>query len=242
MVGQKRIIIAILFLFPIEYYILNLSSVNHLEIFNFFLRIKTEDQISIVYMTCKKPFNASKFNLPTFHISCANKSYDYCFEAVPYLKFIYDHYDDLEGKLIFIHGHEYSWHYRKSVFSTVKRRIKDKQFKSDSFGTIYPTLLHTYIPWKIKPIYKHLFYYIYHNTSMMKYFNINITRFYCCATFFVDASNFKLRPRYQYQLFIDRLINYSKSYPNPAPFCGRLMEYTWHLLLSNQPMIYYNEK
>ena len=77
-------------------------------------------------MTCKRSFDASRFKIKTYHISCDDKSYDYCYEAVPYLKFIYDHYDDLHGKIIFIHGHEFSWHYSSSVFRIVEERIKSK--------------------------------------------------------------------------------------------------------------------
>lgn len=199
-------------------------------------------EISIAYVTCfeKVPFNATQFRLKTYHLSCKHRNSDECHEAVPYLQFIYDHYNDLVGKIFFIHGHEFSWHYKSSVYTQVKNRIKSQQFKNDDFGTVYPHLLHHFAPWRTNKVYNQLYLDIFHNTSMMKFYNITNTRFYCCASFFVDAKNFQIRPKYEYKLFIDRLKNYSHHHSNPAPFCGRLLEYTWHLLLAEKPFIYYN--
>lgn len=198
--------------------------------------------ISVAYVTCfeKIPFNPSRFNLTTYHLSCTRRNSDECHEAVPYLQFIYDHYNDLDGKMVFVHGHEFSWHYKQSVFTQVRNRIESQQFRQDDYGTIYPHLLHQYVPWRTHKLYRELFYDIFHNTSMMKYYNLPSTRFYCCATFFVDVKNFKLRPRYEYKLFIERLKNYSHHHINAAIPCGTLLEYTWHLLLGDKPLIYYN--
>lgn len=202
--------------------------------------IVNKDEVSLVYMTCKRSFDASRFKIKTYHISCDDKSYDYCYEAVPYLKFIYDHYDCLHGKIIFIHGHEFSWHYSSSVFRIVEERIKSKQFKNDQFGTIYNFYAQERVPWKIEEKFNYLFKYVFHDTPMMDYYNMSFLRFFCCATFFVDARNFLIRPRNLYKLLIDRLIDYSHKNQNPAYFCGRIMEYTWQLLLANLPIVNYS--
>ena len=192
-------------------------------------------------MTCfDNYFDDTRFNLPTYHLSCKHRESDECHEAVPYLRFIYEHYEDLEGKIFFVHGHEYSWHYPQSVFQLVKQRMKSKQFKNDPFGSLTYWQVQTHIPWQIEGRFTELFNDIFYNTTMMKFKDIQSYQFYCCASFFVDANNFKIRPRYEYKLFIDRLINYSHHHSNPAYYCGRIMEYTWQLVLNEQTHVYFD--
>ena len=60
--------------------------------------------MSVVYMTSfDNNFDDARFNLPTYHLSCKHIESDECHEAVPYLRFIYEHYDGLEGKIFFIY-------------------------------------------------------------------------------------------------------------------------------------------
>lgn len=210
----------------------------------------TSSPVSVVYMTCfdKVPINSSKFTIPSYKISCSKKGPDddECFEAVPYLQFIYDHYYS-SGKYIFIHGHEYSWHNnnnKDSVYDVINKRMKSQQFQKDQYGTLFSTLPHYRPTWKLHPIENELFYLIYHNTSMMEYANLRSTHFYCCAQFFVNASLFRKRPREEYKIFIDRLKEYSHTHINitkgPGFWCGRIMEYTWHLLLGHKVYVSYN--
>lgn len=221
--------------------------VKYQEIINITTKVppkkENPNQVSIVYMTCQESyFDASRFNLPTYHLSCKHKESDECHEAVPYLRFIYEHYDDLEGKIFFVHDHEYSWHYPRSVFTLVQKRMKSQQFKKDKFGTLTYWQVQAHIPWQKTKVYTELFDEIFHGTSMMKFRNISSYQFYCCASFFVDAENFKIRPREEYKLFIDRLINYSHHHENPAYYCGRIMEYTWQLVLNEQLFTIRNRK
>lgn len=163
--------------------------------------------MSAVYITSfDNNFDDARFNLPTYHLSCKHIESDECHEAVPYLRFIYEHYDGLEGKIFFIHGHEYSWHYRQSVFQLVKQRMKSKQFKNDPFGTFTYWQVQTHVPWQIEGRFTEHFNDIFYNTTMMKFKDIQSYQFYCCASFFVDANNFKIRPRSEYKLFIIRII------------------------------------
>ena len=159
---------------------------------------KKSNKVSLVYMTCYDSYSLDpkKFNLQTYHISCKHRESDECHEAVPYLRFIYDHYDDLEGKIFFVHGHVYSWHYPENIYRLVEQRMKSKQFKNDSFGSLTYWQVQTHIPWQQEQVFADLFDDIYHDTTMMKFKNIKSYQFYCCASFFVDADNFKIRPRY----------------------------------------------
>ena len=191
-----------------------------------------DGRIAVVYMTCfeKKPFNITKFELPTYRLTCKSKNDDYCFEAVPYLRFFYDHYYDINRKFFFIHAHEYSFHYNKSIFAVIKDRIKSKEFQNSLYGPLYVNIWGTKVWWK-KGIFRLIFEEIYHNTTMMEYYNIDSTSYPCCSTFFVDSSLFRSRPRDEYLIYIKRLQNYSRSFDRRGVLCGRIAEYTWHLML-----------
>lgn len=223
----------------------NLLLVNYLynAIFPVSMEFKYNSyNIAVVYMSCleKKPFNYSIFGLPTYKLTCKGKNDDYCFEAVPYIKFFYDHYYDVNQKYFFIHAHEFSFHYNKSIFTVVKDRINSKEFKEDLYGPLYVKIWGKKVMWKYNP-YRSLFKEIYHDTTMMEYFNINSTTFPCCGTFFVDSSLFRSRPRDEYLTYIERLQKYSNRFNNSRKsnlLCGRLTEYTWHLMLGTSKYQY----
>lgn len=206
-----------------------------------FISIYSSFNIAVVYMSCfeKKPFNATKFGLPTYRLTCKSKGDDYCFEAVPYLQFFYDHYYDEHRKFFFVHAHEFSFHYNKSIFRVVKDRIISPEFQKDLYGPLYVKIWGTKVKWKSGP-YRSLFKEIYHNTTMMEYYNINSTTFPCCGTFFVDSSLFRSRPRDEYLTYIERLQSFSRRHPEKkySLFCGRLTEYTWHLMLGTSKYQY----
>lgn len=194
-----------------------------------------KNNIAVVYMSCfdKKPFNSSRFGLPTYRLTCKSKNDDYCFEAVPYIQFFYDHYYDVDQKYFFVHAHEYSFHYNKSIFTVVRDRIKSKEFKENKYGPLYVKIWGRDVKWRRGP-YRSLFKEIYHNTTMMDYFNMTSTTFPCCGTFFVDSSLFRSRPRDEYLTYIKRLQAFSNRHNNSRTsnlLCGRITEYTWHLML-----------
>lgn len=219
---------------------------SHLSQIKYSLHGNAHDSITIIYATCfeKNNFSASFFEYPTYKVSCNEtksiRKFE-CKESVPYLQFLYNNYYNLTGKLIFIHGHEKSWHYKTSVYEAVKKRIQSPEFKSSSYGGIFSHYFHRHVPWKKRindtNTYEKIFQYIYHNTSMMQFYGLQSTKFPCCSTFFVDADCIRLRPRNEYLTIIERLINYSHHFPHASYHCSRLMEYTWHVLLGNMTKV-----
>lgn len=235
----KYYLLCLLLLFNANLFI-RFRDINHQVLMNL---LHSSADISVVYMTCfeKKPFNYSKFELPTYQIKCKSKNDDYCFEAVPYMKFFYDHYYDVNRKFFFVHAHEFSFHYNKSIFTVVKDRIKSKEFKEKLFGPLYVKIWGNRVWWKKGERYRSIYNEIFHNTTMMEYFDINSTTFPCCGTFFVDSSLFRSRPRNEYLTYIERLRRYSNRYNNSKKYslmCGRLAEYTWHLMLGTSKYQY----
>jgi hypothetical protein len=84
--------------------------------------------------------------------------------------------------------------------------------------------------------------YMFHNTSMPPHMIDANNLFPCCATFFVDSDLVRTRSKDEYLLIISRLRQWSKEHPRvrnqePAVYCGRVMEYTWHILLTNRTNI-----
>ena len=204
--------------------------------------------IVVLITTCdeKIAFNSSKLQLPSYKIRCNNESklID-CKEAVPLLKYFYNVYDNPPAKkFIVIHGHETSWHYEKSISNTVNQIIFTNYFKSNSYGALLKTGWHNDIPWKENSLqgvyFKDLFRSIYYNTSMEKYFNAKELSFPCCSTFFFDSQKLKTRKKEEYLTIINRLNNYSIHCTNafgPSYWCSRIMEYTWHILLSGKTKV-----
>jgi hypothetical protein len=83
---------------------------------------------------------------------------------------------------------------------------------------------------------------IYGNTTMPARRIINNTFYPCCSTFFVDSRLVQTRPKFEYELVRARLRQWSRDYrfdkkEGPAAYCGRVMEYTWHILLANRSAI-----
>ena len=63
----------------------------------------------------------------------------------------------------------------------------------------------------------------------------------CCATFFMLSSLIETRRKEEYVYIIDRLRNWSKLHESisrgPAHYCGRMMEYNWHVLFTGRRWI-----
>lgn len=195
--------------------------------------------IKIVYVTCKekKPFRYWEFNLPTEGLKCnkSNLKYD-AKEAVPYLNWIIDNYDDPPAdKIIFVHGHRKSWHYQSNIFRVVNHTIHQLAFAKNDYGGMYNLGWYNFAPWVTMPAYRQAFYEIFHNLSLMQFYNINSSSMPCCATFYVSSKNFKYRTKEEYKIIRDRIRFYSNKYSldNPTMKLPILMEFIWHLLLGN---------
>jgi hypothetical protein len=218
----------------------------------------------LVYTTCtitsaNNAFPAWKSTVPTFNIKCDPKKLNQsCGEAVGYLNFVISQYDEPQAKrYIFIHGHERSWHYPRSVFREIERLMKTDYWRQNTYGAVYPHLIGRWCAetrtWAV-PFYK----YLYNGTSMPADAPVTGTRWPCCATFWVDSLQTRVRRKEEYVLIRDRLIEWSFQFNNPSHepvnlrlgivrhfppknrirssarwYCGRIAEFTWALLLAN---------
>jgi hypothetical protein len=218
----------------------------------------------LVYTTCpvtsaNDGFPIWKSTVPTFNIRCDPKRVNQsCGEAVGYLNFLISRYDDPSAKrYIFVHGHETSWHYPRSVFREIERLMQTDYWHLNTYGAVYPHLIGKWCretqTWAV-PFYKYLF----NGTSMPAEAPVAGTRWPCCATFWVDSLQTRVRRKEEYILIRDRLIEWSLQFNDPKHrpanrtlgivshfppttkkrssarwYCGRIAEFTWALLLAN---------
>jgi hypothetical protein len=196
----------------------------------------------VIYMACpgNSLFPFWKTWLPTFRLSCdPNTNAIDCHESVPMLTFLIDNYDQPRArKYIFIHAHETSWHYRRPVFDQIHQVIASDYFRQTPYGAIFPI----YNRGKGGAMSPSMYRYIYQNTSMPRHIIEKENFRPCCATFFVDSELVRTRAKKEYETIRSSLRQWSRenSRPgghDPAFYCGRVMEYTWHILLSNKSNI-----
>lgn len=182
----------------------------------------------------------------TYNIKCkASNNNLLCKEALPMLDYFIDFYGEFRAeKLIFIHGHETSWHYRTSVIDVINRMIKSEMFWKTDYGAIYKEIC-----WHRNEIaenqdgwwtqQRNLYKIVYANTSIMKYISGYNLSNPCCATFYINSSLITNNPLSLYITVRDRLIKWTSDQldQNKSPqICSYFMEFTWNMLL-NRPYI-----
>ena len=206
---------------------------------------KSIPEAAIVIMICKEPLSEhidpEQFGIPYFIIRCSNQTGKYDGrEAVPYLRFIIDHYDNPPAKrLIFIHGHRKSWHYTTDILTTIHNLLRTREFYEMEFGSVNHFFFQSVVPWRNEPELRDLFFYVFQGTPIMKFYNVDYLWFPCCASFFVKSSNIKIRTKQFYQDLIYRIR--SSHIENPTNFsqfnCGRILEYTWHIIFLDKARV-----
>jgi hypothetical protein len=147
-------------------------------------------------------------------------------------------YVPLARRYIFIHAHETSWHYKRNVFEQIHRLTLSPYFREHDYGAVFPS----YDLYHGRDMSEEMYFYVYHNTSMPPHTIDEDNLRPCCSTFFVDSDLVRLRTAQEYRLIISRLRQWSRENPTfngwlPSVFCSRIMEYTWHILLSNRTSI-----
>jgi hypothetical protein len=201
----------------------------------------------LIYAQCPQgiPYNWSywKINLPSVSITCnpITRFYD-CNEAVGFLTFVIDHYDKpLARKYIFAHAHDRAWHYREDFFEVLGRLRRSEYFHLRKYGAIFPSGRGKEQwgedAWWGIPLYDFLF----KNSSLKQQaFEIG-NQWPCCATWFMDSSLVKTRPKEDYIEWRRKLriwsIRNGDIKPNPAFYCGRVMEWNWHVIFANTSYI-----
>jgi hypothetical protein len=160
------------------------------------------------------------------------------------LSFVIDYYDQpLADKYIFVHAHDRSWHYDTDLFTAIARLRKSRYFLTNSYGGVFRN--HWGIgAWgrRLHGVWaRGLYAEIFGNTTMPRRPIWAHNQYPCCATFFMNSRLVKTRQKSEYILLRWRLRQWSRKWsmvkPNPAHYCGRTMEWTWHILFSNRTYI-----
>jgi hypothetical protein len=200
----------------------------------------------LIYTTCQnaQPFSIWRATIPSVGIECDNRTrFNDCNEAVPYLNFVIDHYDErLADKYIFAHGHDTSWHYQGDFFDALESLLTSTYFRKMKYGGVFRG---NYFKgaWGVneekwaRPLHK----FVFAGTSMPpEPIEVRNQR-PCCATFWLNAELIHSRKRHEYIIMRDRLREWSRQNnevkPNPAWFCGRTMEYSWHIIFTKSAFV-----
>jgi hypothetical protein len=196
--------------------------------------------VMIVYMSCNEIyFPIWKSEFASFQLHCHPQTNDIdCQESVPMLEFFMKVYDrPLARKYIFIHAHEKSRHYPRNVFDQIRDVVRSDYFRQNQYGAIFPV----YNRGPGGGINEEMYRAVYMNTSMPPR-RIKRNNFRpCCGTFFVDSDLIRTRKREEYDYLRSRLRQFHflgmKVIDSPNVDCARVMEYTWHILLTNRTYI-----
>lgn len=219
---------------------------NHLvQCINIDEESKEVPELMIIFTTCGMgTLSIRRTSFPGVQLQCdpRTKRID-CKEAVPLLNFLIDTYDaPLAKRYVFAHGHDFSWHYRVRFFDALNIILKSEYYKTRNFGGIYGLFFHNRSCGPGEEGWADdLYRWIYKGTSMpedpIMYNNLRP----CCSTFWLDSKLIHTRQKWEYVLIRDRLRQWSTEHMNlnkgPGYYCSRTMEYTWHILLSNQSYI-----
>lgn len=206
------------------------------------------DEVLLVYTTCKgfgrrSHFAVWKSPVPTKEVPCNQTTrFIDCNEAVPILNFIIDNYErPLARRYIFTHGHEYAWHFTGNLFRALKILMQTSYWKTQKYGGLFQNW------WRDKACgpgeawSDPLYHYVFSNTSMPSEPVDDNNQRPCCATWWMDSDLVHSRTKSEYITIRDRLRQWSMEHmtarPNPAYYCGRTMEYTWHILFSKSAYV-----
>jgi hypothetical protein len=190
------------------------------------------------------PFSIWKTHIPAIGLECSNSTrFIDCNEAVPYLNFVIDNYEKtLADKYIFAHGHDTSWHYQGDFFEALESLLTATYFRKLQYGGVFRGNYYTgawgenEARWAL-PLYK----FVFGNTSMPASPEEDKNQRPCCATFWLNSELIYSRKKQEYIEMRERLrlwsVRHMDADPNPAWFCGRTMEYSWHIIFTKRAFV-----
>lgn len=196
----------------------------------------------VIYTTCNEPpFDAHRLSIPSYNIKCnpAHKRL-MCKEAVPMLDYLIEFYGKFQTrKLIFIHGHEKSWHYKSSIIDVINSLIKTENFRSNEYGGLFRETWHHQNVFTLNDHdgleYQQMYRDIYGNTSVFRFFKGNRIAFPCCSTFYINTELIDNNPLSLYEIVRERLVMWASNrfFNNLTPvYCSYFMEFSWNLLFN----------
>jgi hypothetical protein len=203
---------------------------------------------ALIYSTCGPYyFTTSPIPIPSFRRDCDHSDgFDYCAEGGIFLDFVIETYDHpLADRYVFAHGHDYAWHYDPAFCDAFGRVYGSDYWKNNRFGAIYLKYRKS-VRWPPEEdLWAHPMYHeFFDGTSMPKEFPVN-TSSPCCSTFFVDTEAILMRPLEDYLLIRQRMRHWARHHqewrPSASYYCGRMFEYTWHVLLGQTVQVQYSD-
>lgn len=127
-------------------------------------------------------------------------------EATSYLKYILNHYDNLPDYIMFIHGHDNSYHQKK----TIKELLKCAKNRNESFLSLNDTDFSCDDGWKnsLNAFIKY-FTKFSNNSNWMSLIDTSANRTVsdCCAQFIVSRNTIYRLPKEAYQALYDDLMS-----------------------------------
>ena len=151
-------------------------------------------------------------------------------EAMAYLDYIVKYYDSLPEFTLFCHGHYIDWHQRNPIDKIINNIKLDQKYLNISDLGVDDRHENCSIGFynDLKLVWNELF---------LDTLGPVADRYYdkCCAQFVVHRDRIKLRPK----KFYERLIKYIIDKDNGI--MGYVLEYLWHNIFGEAPVMVYNE-
>ena len=153
-----------------------------------------------------------------------------------------DHDTPLADKYIFAHGHDTSWHYQGDFFDALESLLDSAYFRKMKYGGVFRGQYASGAwgeneEWWARPLYK----YVFANTSMPPEPVEEHNQRPCCATFWLNSELVRNRKKEEYIEMRDKLRQWSRTHqdanPDPAWYCGRTMEYNWHIIFTKKAYV-----
>ena len=185
--------------------------------------------IRVFVTACSPKDKIPKFINATVTTARCNIMEGYHCHEVPYmLDFLINWYDNLtEETVVFSHGHTTSWH-MPNIVNNLERDRKTEYFRNQSFGGFRHGL------WKRccdDPRYQDIYPFMFQGTTMPRVWT-RYSTYPCCSTFFVKTSQIRMRPKQDYINMYKNLQSWVAINPNISFHCGRVFEYTWHVIFT----------
>jgi hypothetical protein len=173
---------------------------------------------------------------PKVPIIAYNKSVDvpnHGCEASTYLKFISDNYYNLPKTILFLHGHENSWHQHNKIFKHLPELIysdpylKNKNYFNITYDFFNDRTLNNPVMRLLEKLWNTHFL-----PSLMISFPIFIYHL-CCAQFIVKRAGVYMRPKLFYKQCYELSINIDYD----SKTIAQLFEYIWHIMFGEAPVL-----
>ncbi|KAJ6153622.1 hypothetical protein N7470_006581 [Penicillium chermesinum] len=150
-------------------------------------------------------------------------------EALPYLQFIVDHYDDLPTVCVFLHAHRNgwpeAWHTDTMEYSNVDsvRALQREFVVAEGFPFRNPPKPGDTGEKYYAQAWKELF----NNSDVPEVIGAP-----CCSQFAVSRDQILKRPLSDYQRMYDWVLNNDL----PDEITSNIMEYSWHIIFGREPV------